>query len=77
MRLLFFAHCFISDHITIDKYYYSLPYKTENNELKKVHIRNSTCYYFDNIFKLDLDNILIDKNSLENLFSVVAFHIKF
>ena len=54
-----------------------LPYKTENNELKKVHIRNSTCYYFDNIFKLDLDNILIDKNSLENLFSVVAFHIKF
>ena len=54
-----------------------LPYKTENNELKKVHIRNSTCYYFDNIFKLDLDNILIDKNSLENLFSVVAFRIKF
>ena len=54
-----------------------LPHTTKNNELKKVHIRNRKCYYFDNIFKLDLDNILIDENSLENLFSVLAFHIKF
>ena len=32
----------------------------ENNEFKKVHIKNRTCYYFDDIIKLensDLDNI--------------------
>ena len=31
-----------------------------------VHIENSTCYYFDDIIKLedfDLDNILIDEKS--------------
>ena len=43
----------------------------ENNELKKVHIKNRLCYYFDDIIKLedfDLDNILIDKKSHENIF---------
>ena len=37
-----------------------------NNEFKKVPIKNWTCYYFDDIIKLedfDLDNILIDKKS--------------
>ena len=37
---------------------------------KKVHIKIRTCYYFDHIIKLedfDLDNILIDKNSHENI----------
>ena len=37
----------------------------ENNELKKVPIKNRTCYYFNGIIKLedfDLDNILIDEN---------------
>ena len=42
----------------------------ENNELKKVRIKNRTCYYFDDIIKLedfDLDNILIDEKSHENI----------
>ena len=42
----------------------------ENNELKKVRIKNCTCYYFDDIIKLedfDLDNILIDEKSHENI----------
>ena len=42
----------------------------ENNEFKKVRIKNGTCYYFDDIFKLedfDLDNILIDEKSHENI----------
>ena len=42
----------------------------ENNELKNVLIKNRTCYYFDDIIKLkdfDIDNILIDKKSHENI----------
>ena len=42
----------------------------ENNEFKKVCIKNHMCYYFDEIIKLedfDLDNILIDKKSHENI----------
>ena len=42
----------------------------ENNELKKVTNRNCTCYYFNDIIKLedfDLDNILIDKKSHKNI----------
>ena len=38
----------------------------EHNELKKVGIKNRTCYYFDDFIKLeyfDLDNILIDEKS--------------
>ena len=41
-----------------------------NNEFKKVPTKNRTCYYFDEIIKLehfDLDNILIDKISHENI----------
>ena len=40
----------------------------ENNELKKVHIKNRTCYYFDNITELegfDFVNILIVDKSQE------------
>ena len=40
----------------------------ENNELKKVCIKNSTYYYFDDVIKLedfDLENILIDQKSHE------------
>ena len=43
--------------------------KIENNEFKKVSIKNCMCY-FDNIIKLedfDLDNILIDKKPYENI----------
>ena len=43
----------------------------ENNELKKVRIKNRTClHYFNEIIKLedfDIDNILIDKKSHENI----------
>ena len=42
----------------------------ENNESKKVCIKNRTCYYFDDIIKLegfDLDIILIDEKSHENI----------
>ena len=41
-----------------------------NNEFKKFHIKNSTCYYFDGIIKsedFDLRNILIDKKSNESI----------
>ena len=44
--------------------------KMENNEIKKVCIKNRLCYYFDDIIKLedfDLDNILIDEKSHENI----------
>ena len=42
----------------------------EYNELKKVCIKNCTCYYINDIIKLedfDLDNILIDEKSQENI----------
>ena len=37
----------------------------ENNEIRKVRIKNRTCYYFDDIIKLD--NILTDDKSHENI----------
>ena len=42
----------------------------ENNEFKKGFIKNSTCYYFNGMIKLqDVDryNILIDEKSHENI----------
>ena len=42
----------------------------ENNELKKVRIKNRTCYYFNDIIKsedFDLYNILIEEKSQENI----------
>ena len=45
-------------------------YKMENNELKKLRIKNRACYYFDDIIKLEdfnLDNMLIDEKSHENI----------
>ena len=41
-----------------------------NNELKVINMKNRTCYYFANIMKiedLDLDKILIDEKSNENI----------
>ena len=41
-----------------------------NNELKEIDIKNRTCYYFDDIIKIEdfyLDNILIDEKSYENI----------
>ena len=42
----------------------------ENNEFIKARIKNPTCYYFNDIIKLenfDLDNITIDEKSHENI----------
>ena len=42
----------------------------ENNEFKKVSIKNHTCYYFDNIIKFkkfDIDNTLTDEKSHKNI----------
>ena len=43
--------------------------KMENNDkLKEINIKNSICYYFDDIIKiedLDLDNILLEKNHMK------------
>ena len=36
------------------------------NNLKEINIKNLTCYYFDDIIKLEdfnLDNILLDEKS--------------
>ena len=44
----------------------------ENNEFQKVRFKNGTCYYFDDIIKLeDFDNynILIDEKFHENILS--------
>ena len=41
-----------------------------NDKLKEIYIKNCTCYYFDNIIKIedfDLDNILIDEKKYENI----------
>ena len=38
----------------------------KNDKLKEIDITNRTCYYFDDIIKIEgfhLDNILIDKKS--------------
>ena len=42
----------------------------ENNEFKKVYIKNRTCYYFDDIIKIkdfDINNLLVDEKSYENV----------
>ena len=42
----------------------------ENNKFKRFRIKNRTCYYFDNIIKLedsDIDNILIDEKPHKNI----------
>ena len=41
-----------------------------NDKLKEVYIKNRTCYYFHDIIKIedfDLDNILLDEKSYENI----------
>ena len=41
-----------------------------NNEFKKLCIKNCTCYYFHDIIKLEdfnLNNILIDEKSQKNI----------
>ena len=41
-----------------------------NDKLKEINIKNRTCYYFDDIIKIeafDLDNILLDEKSYETI----------
>ena len=41
-----------------------------NDKLKEIDIKNGTCYYFDDIIKIEyfyLDNILIDEKSYKNI----------
>ena len=41
-----------------------------NDKLNEIDIRNRTCYYFDDIIEIqdfDLDNILIDEKSYEDI----------
>ena len=47
-------------------------YKVESSDkLKDIDRKNRTCYYFDEIYKIeyfDLDNILRDEKSKKNIF---------
>ena len=50
----------------------------ENNEYKKIWIKNCTCCYFGDILKssdFDLDNILSAKSHTKT-FWFITFHIK-
>ena len=56
--------------ITICYHYAKQKVQYKMNELKKVCIKNRTCYYFDDIIRLEdfhLDNILLDEKSQENI----------
>ena len=47
----------------------------ELKQLKEIDIKNRTCYYFDDMIKIedfDLRNILIDEKSYENIL-VITF----
>ena len=48
-----------------------------NDKLKEIDIKNRTCYYFDDIIKMedfDLNNMLIDKKSLK-IFQFITFNL--
>ena len=50
----------------------------KNSTLKKVCTKNRTCYYCNDIIKLedfDLGNIFIDEKSHKNIL-IMTFHIK-
>ena len=54
--------------------------KMENNEFKNDCIKNRTCYYFNDIIKLedfDIDNILLDEILHENIFIYDISYKKF
>ena len=68
--------------IIIIRYHYAKQkgiIQMENNEFKKVCIKNHTCYYLDDIIKLedfDHDKILKDEISYENIFIYKALLIQ-
>ena len=42
----------------------------ENDEFKKICVKNCACYYFEDIIKIknfDFDNILLEEKSYENI----------
>ena len=50
--------------VAIKKLISKICYKMESNELKEIDIKNPTCYYFDDLIKIedfDVVNILIDE----------------
>ena len=52
------------------KYWHTNKIKIENNEFKRVFIKNRTCYYFDDIIKFadfGFDNILLAENSCKSI----------
>ena len=76
VRDCYFTCSFISHPITVDNYYYLLllcktnKYNIKWKWIQKNRIKNCTCYYFDDIIKLEdfgLDNILINEKSHENI----------
>ena len=49
------------------KIYYKVG---SNDKLKEINIKNCTCYYFDDVIKIEdfnFDNIFIDERSYENI----------
>ena len=81
--LLYSSRGFVSDYITIFNVFICCHYanrskkrfwgtnniKNEINQLKKIRIKNRTCYRLDDIIKIkdfDFDNILLDRKSYEN-----------
>ena len=51
-------------------YQHANDIKMENKELKKVRIKNSTCYFFDDIIKFkdsNFDDILLDEKSYKSI----------
>ena len=51
-----------------------------NDELKEIDMKNRTCYYFDDLIKIEdfyLDNILIDEKSYKNILTVCSYHVMY
>ena len=77
---LLLSTAFICDHYAnIDQnlktYCCAYNIKMKNNEFKKVHIKNQTCYYVDDIINFehfDFDNILMDENVIKT-FLIMTF----
>ena len=52
------------------KYWHTNKIRIENNEFKRVFIKNRTCYYFNDIIKFEdfgFDNILLAENSCKSI----------
>ena len=51
-----------------------------NNEFKRINIKNRTCYYFDDAMEVEdisADRILLDKKSYENILVYNILYKKF